>query len=56
MTQRAYKYRFYPTSSPENLLRRTMGSVSLVYNNGTGIQLKTELLVEVLLIGSDNED
>ncbi len=32
MTERAYKYRFYPTAEQENLLRRTMGSVRLVYN------------------------
>ena len=28
----AYKYRFYPTDEQENLLRRTMGCVRLVYN------------------------
>ncbi len=32
MTERAYKYRFYPTQAQENLLRRTMGCVRLVYN------------------------
>ena len=32
MTQRAYKYRFYPTTEQESLLRRTMGCVRLVYN------------------------
>ena len=32
MTERAYKYRFYPTAEQENLLRRTMGCVRLVYN------------------------
>jgi putative transposase len=32
MTERAYKYRFYPTIEQENLLRRTMGCVRLVYN------------------------
>ncbi len=32
MTERAYKYRFYPTDEQENLLRRTMGCVRLVYN------------------------
>ncbi|AFZ35034.1 transposase, IS605 OrfB family [Stanieria cyanosphaera PCC 7437] len=32
MTERAYKFRFYPTLSQENLLRRTMGCVRLVYN------------------------
>ena len=32
MTERAYRYRFYPTQAQENLLRRTMGCVRLVYN------------------------
>ena len=32
MTERAYKFRFYPTPEQENLLRRTMGCVRLVYN------------------------
>jgi putative transposase len=32
MTERAYKYRFYPTPEQENILRRTMGCVRLVYN------------------------
>jgi putative transposase len=32
MVERAYKYRFYPTSEQEELLRRTMGCVRLVYN------------------------
>jgi putative transposase len=32
MTERAYKYRFLPTIEQENLLRRTMGCVRLVYN------------------------
>ena len=32
MTERAYKYRFYPTPEQENLLRRTIGCVRLVYN------------------------
>ena len=32
MTERAYRYRFYPTAEQENLLRRTMGCVRLVYN------------------------
>jgi putative transposase len=32
MTERAYKFRFYPTTEQENLLRRTMGCVRLVYN------------------------
>nr|WP_245562070.1 helix-turn-helix domain-containing protein [Stanieria cyanosphaera] len=32
MTERAYKYRFYPTPEQEELLHRTMGCVRLVYN------------------------
>jgi putative transposase len=32
MTQRAYRYRFYPTAEQENLLRRTLGCARLVYN------------------------
>ncbi len=32
MTQKAFKYRFYPTFEQETLLRRTMGCVRLVYN------------------------
>ena len=40
MTERAYKYRFYPTTEQENLLRRTMGCVRLVYNKA--LAAKTE--------------
>ncbi len=40
MTERAYKYRFYPTQPQENLLRRTMGCVRLVYNKA--LAAKTE--------------
>jgi transposase len=32
MTERAYKFRFYPTTEQENFLQRTMGCVRLVYN------------------------
>lgn len=32
MTQKAFKYRFYPSSEQETLLRRTMGCARLVYN------------------------
>lgn len=32
MVERAYKYRFFPTTEQENLLRRTMGCVRKVYN------------------------
>ena len=30
--EKAYSYRFYPTSEQEHLLRRTLGCVRLVYN------------------------
>jgi putative transposase len=32
MTEKAYRYRFYPTLEQEQLLRRTLGCVRLVYN------------------------
>ena len=32
MTEKAYRYRFYPSPEQETLLRRTMGCVRLVYN------------------------
>jgi putative transposase len=32
MTQRAFKYRFYPTPEQKDLLRRTIGCTRLVYN------------------------
>ena len=32
MTEKAYRYRFYPTLKQEQLLRRTLGCVRLVYN------------------------
>lgn len=32
MKERAYRFRFYPTTEQENLLRRTIGCVRLVYN------------------------
>jgi putative transposase len=40
MVERAYKYRFFPTAEQENLLRRTMGCVRLVYNKA--LATKTE--------------
>lgn len=38
MTQRAYKYRFYPTALQEQLLRRTLGCVRLVYNKALAMR------------------
>jgi putative transposase len=38
MTQKAFKYRFYPTSEQETLLRRTMGCTRLVYNRALAIR------------------
>ena len=40
MVERAYRYRFYPSTEQENLLRRTMGCVRLVYNKA--LATKTE--------------
>ena len=40
MTERAYKFRFYPTAEQENLLRRTMGCVRLVYNKALDARTK----------------
>ena len=40
MTQKAFKYRFYPTPEQESLLRRTMGCTRLVYN--TALAARTE--------------
>jgi putative transposase len=36
--QKALKYRFYPTSEQENLLKRTMGCTRLVYNRALAIR------------------
>jgi putative transposase len=44
MTERAYKYRFYPTAEQENILRRTLGCVRLVYNKA--LALRTEAWYE----------
>ncbi len=40
MTERAYKYRFYPTPEQENLLRRTIGCVRLVYNKALATRIE----------------
>ena len=40
MVERAYKYRFLPTAEQENLLRRTMGCVRLVYNKALDVRTK----------------
>jgi putative transposase len=40
MTQKAFKFRFYPTSEQESLLRRTMGCIRLIYNRA--LALRTE--------------
>jgi putative transposase len=36
--QKAYRYRFYPTTEQEGLLRRTMGCARLVYNKALAIR------------------
>ncbi len=41
---RAYKFRFYPNPEQENLLRRTMGCVRLVYNKA--LAMRTEAWYE----------
>ena len=38
MTEKAYRYRFYPTPEQENLLRRTLGCVRLVYNKALAVR------------------
>ncbi len=38
MTERAYRFRFYPTTEQESLLRRTMGCVRLVYNKALAVR------------------
>ncbi|MEW6494754.1 MAG: RNA-guided endonuclease TnpB family protein [Cyanobacteriota bacterium] len=38
MTERAYKYRFYPTEEQEQLLHRTLGCVRLVYNKALNVR------------------
>ena len=40
MVEKAYRYRFFPTPSQENLLRRTMGCVRLVYNLALAVKTK----------------
>ncbi len=40
MVERAYKYRFFPTTEQENFLRRTMGCVRLVYNKALDARTK----------------
>ncbi|MDJ0844506.1 RNA-guided endonuclease InsQ/TnpB family protein [Crocosphaera sp.] len=40
MRERTYKFRFYPTTKQENLLRRTIGCVRLVYNKA--LRVRTE--------------
>ncbi|HEY9607859.1 RNA-guided endonuclease TnpB family protein [Allocoleopsis sp.] len=44
MIQRAYRYRFYPTQEQEQLLRRTLGCVRLVYNKA--LHTRTEAWYE----------
>ncbi len=46
MTQRAYRYRFYPTVEQEQLLRCTLGCVRLVYNKA--LHTRTEAWYSLL--------
>jgi len=38
VTQRAYKYRFYPTGEQERAFRRTFGATRKVWNRGLGLR------------------
>ncbi|NEP27333.1 RNA-guided endonuclease TnpB family protein [Moorena sp. SIO3I6] len=40
MSEKAYRYRFYPTPEQETLLRRTIGCVRLVYNKALDARTK----------------
>ncbi|HEY9675838.1 MAG TPA: transposase [Waterburya sp.] len=40
VTQKAYRYRFYPTEEQEQLLRRTLGCVRVVYNKALHTRTK----------------
>jgi putative transposase len=42
--EKAYRYRFYPTTEQEQLLRQTMGCVRLVYNKA--LAARTEVWYE----------
>ena len=53
MTQKAFKYRFYPTAEQENLLRRTLGCTRLVYNKA--LVARTEAWYEAQKRVSYNE-
>ena len=37
MVEKAYKFRFYPTPEQDNLLRRTLGCVRLIYNKALAV-------------------
>ena len=39
--EKAYRYRFYPTTEPENLWRRTMGGARLVYNKALAFRTES---------------
>ncbi|GGA48701.1 RNA-guided endonuclease InsQ/TnpB family protein [Okeania sp. KiyG1] len=38
MVEKAYKFRFYPTPEQENLLRKTLGCVRLIYNKALAVR------------------
>ena len=38
MVEKAYKFRFYPTPEQENLLRRTLGCLRLLYNKALAVR------------------
>ena len=39
MVQRAYRYRFYPTSEQASVLSRTFGCARLVYNRALAVRM-----------------
>ena len=40
MVKKALKFRFYPTAEQEDLLRRTLGCVRLVYNKALAARIE----------------
>jgi len=53
LTEKAYRYRFYPTEEQEQLWRRTLGGVRLVYNKA--LHTRTQAWYERQERVGDNE-
>ncbi|MEH2284829.1 MAG: helix-turn-helix domain-containing protein [Nostoc sp.] len=51
MAQKAFKYRFYPTSEQEKLLKMTMGCARLVYNR---VVIKLHISYAVVVVVTYN--